>query len=72
MARIFYDEDAELARTMEYSAFEELGGRLVPGVMNMYPADEPDERTTLRYEELEFDVDLDQSFFSLRTLQRGR
>ena len=68
----FYDEDAELARTMEYSAFEELGGRLVPGVMDMYPADEPDERTTLRYEELEFDVDLDQSFFSLRTLQRGR
>ena len=30
------------------------------------------ERTSFRYEELEFDVDLDTSFFSLRTLQRGR
>lgn len=68
----YYDEDGELARTMEYSAFAEMGGRLVPGVMDMRPADKPEERTTFRYEELEFDVDLAPSFFSLRTLQRGR
>ena len=68
----YYDEDGALARTMEYSAFTEMGGRLVPGVMDMRPADKPGERTTFRYEELEFDVDLAPSFFSLRTLQRGR
>ncbi|MYD72344.1 MAG: outer membrane lipoprotein-sorting protein [Acidobacteria bacterium] len=68
----FYDEGGDLARTMEYSAFTEMGGRLVPGVMDMQPADKPDERTSFRYEELEFDVDLEESFFSLRTLQRGR
>lgn len=68
----YYDEDGELARTMEYSAFAEMGGRLVPGVMDMRPADKPEERTTFRYDELEFDVDLAPSFFSLRTLQRGR
>ena len=68
----FYDEDGELARTMEYSAFTEMGGRMVPGLMDMQPADKPTERTTFRYEELEFDVDLEESFFSLRTLQRGR
>ena len=68
----FYDESGELARTMAYSDFTELGGRVVPGVMDMNPADKPGERTTFRYEELEFDVDLDESFFSLRTLQRSR
>ena len=68
----YYDEDGALARTMEYSAFAEMGGRLVPGVMDMRPADKPGERTTFRYEELEFDIDLAPSFFSLRTLQRGR
>ena len=68
----FYDEDGELARTMEYGAYAEFGGRVVPGVMDMRPADKPGERTTIRYEELEFDVDVEQSFFSLRTLQRGR
>jgi outer membrane lipoprotein-sorting protein len=68
----YYDEDGELARTMEYSEIREFSGRLVPAVMNMVPADKPGERTTIRYEELEFDVDVDESFFSLRTLQSGR
>ncbi len=68
----FYDEDGELARTMEHGAFTEFSGRLVPGTMDMYPADKPDERTTVHYEELEFDIDLDPSYFSLRNLQRGR
>ena len=68
----YYDEDGDLARTMEYSEYGEFGGRLVPAVTNMQPADKPGERTTIRYEELEFDVDIDPSFFSLRTLQSGR
>ena len=40
--------------------------------MDMRPADKPDERTTLRYDELQFGVDVDESFFSLRTLQSRR
>ena len=68
----FYDEDGELVRTMDYGEFMEFDGRTVPGVMDMHPADKPDERTTIRYDELEFDVDLDPSFFSLRSLQRSR
>jgi hypothetical protein len=68
----FYDEDGELARTMEHSAFTEMDGRLLPAVMNMYPADKPGERTTMRYEEIEFDIDVGPSFFSLRNLQGGR
>ena len=68
----FYDEDGELARTMEHSDFTRMDGRLLPAVMDMYPADKPGERTTMRYEELEFDIDVDPSFFSLRNLQGGR
>ena len=68
----FFDENGELARTVEHGDYTEFSGRIVPRVMNMHPADKPDERTTIRYEELEFDIDVDPSFFSLRTLQRGR
>lgn len=68
----FYDEDGELSRTMTYSEFIELGGRLVPAVLDMRPADKPGERTLIRYEELEFDIDIDRSFFSLRNLQSLR
>jgi outer membrane lipoprotein-sorting protein len=68
----YYDEDHVLARTMEFSDFRVMGGRKVPGAMHMQPADKPDERTSMIYENLEFDVDIEASFFSLQTLKRRR
>jgi len=68
----YYDEDKQLARTMEFSEYRDLGGRIVPAVMDMRPADKPSERTTMRYDEIEFDIDLKQSFFSLQSLKRRR
>ena len=68
----YYDEDGDLSRTMTFSEFKNLGGRIVPAVMEMHPADKPSERTTMRYDELEFDIDIDQSFFSLQTLKSRR
>jgi hypothetical protein len=38
----------------------------------MYPEDKPGERTSIRYKELEFGIDIDRSFFSLQTLKRRR
>ena len=34
------------------------------------PEDKPDESTVIHYEKMEFDIGLDDDFFSLRTLQR--
>ncbi len=68
----YYDEDGGLVRTMRYTEFENLGGRTVPFVMEMQPEDKPGERTTVRYQELEFDIDIDRSFFSLQNLKRLR
>ncbi len=68
----YYDEDGERARSLEWSEYVNIGGRVMPKLMNMRPADKPGERTTMRYDELEFDVDIDESFFSLRTLQSRR
>ena len=68
----YYDEDGDLARTMQFSEFRDLGGRIVPAVMDMHPVDKPGERTILRYEELEFDIDIEQSFFSLQMLKSRR
>ena len=68
----YYDEDGGLARTLSFSDYRVMGGRLVPAVMEMRPADEPREYTKLVYESLEFDIGIDRSFFSLRTLKRRR
>jgi hypothetical protein len=67
----YYDEDGTLVRTFTFSDFRRMGGRLVPAVMEARPEDKPDERTTVRYSDLEFNLGLDQSFFSLRALRSG-
>ena len=72
LAVSYYDEDGELARSMEFSDFANMGGRVIPRLMMMRPADKPGEYTSMRYEDLEFDVDIDESFFSLRALQNPR
>lgn len=68
----YYDEDGVLIRTMFYSQFQRFGDRTVPAVMRMIPEDKPGEQTIVRYDELEFDIDVDKSFFSLQTLKRRR
>ena len=68
----YYDESDELMRTMTFSENRVMGSRLVPTVMTMEPADKPGETTVVRYHELEFDVGLDEDYFSLRNLRRER
>jgi len=67
----FYDERAELARTMTFGDYQRMGGRLVPARSVVHPADKPDESTLLVYRDLEFDIGLEPSFFSLQRLQQG-
>ncbi len=67
----YFDEDGTLVRTMTFSEYRVMGGRLVPAVMELRPVDKPDERTLFRYSELEFDLNIDESFFSLRALRSG-
>lgn len=68
---LYLDEDMELARTMTFSDVRELGGRRLPARMRVVPADEPEESTEVVYHALEFDVDLDEGFFSLRNLEKA-
>jgi len=65
----YYDERGTLVRTMTFSDYRTFGSRLVPSVTTVRPADKPDERTTIRYRQLAFDVHLTPDFFSLRSLQ---
>jgi outer membrane lipoprotein-sorting protein len=67
---LYYDEDLELARTMIFEDVRKLGGRTLPALMKIVPADKPNEYTEFRYEKVEFNIKLDQEIFSLRNLQR--
>jgi outer membrane lipoprotein-sorting protein len=64
----YYDEDMDLARTMTYSDVRNLGGRRIPAKIEMRPADKPGEHTEIVYHDIEFDIELSDDLFTLRSL----
>ena len=66
----YYDEDLELARTMTFAEVETIGGRTLPTRSRIQPADKPDEYTEIMYAGIDFDIEIPDSVFSLRNLQR--
>jgi len=67
-----YDQRDNLANTTEFQNIGEMGGRIFPSKMVLTPADKSEQRTILEYKSLEFDVDLDPSFFTQQNMRRVR
>ncbi len=69
LTETFYDEDMQIARTFSFTDVKILGGRQRPAVMRVVPADKPSEFTEFVYEELELNIPINDSFFSLSQLK---
>ena len=68
----YYDEDDFLINTMKLSNIKNMGGRIIPTHLEMIPADEPANKTVIDYLDMEFDLNLKESFFSLQNMKRIR
>ena len=68
----YYDRKGRLSRTMQLEGIKEMGGRLIPTRIVISPEREEGRRTVLTYLHVEFDVELDESLFSLAQLERRR
>lgn len=65
----YYGEDGQLRRTATFSEWETMDGRQVPTRMRMTPSDKPGEFTEMKYKELDFDLKIAESIFSLKALR---
>lgn len=66
-----YSERGELIRTITLSDIKRLGGRRVPARLECLPATKKGQRTTLQYQDLQFDVPLKDDFFNYQRLQKA-
>ncbi len=66
----YYDEDGELKRTMTFEDVRQMGGRKIPTLIKLVPADSPAEYTQMLYHDLKFDLELPKRIFSLSELRR--
>lgn len=68
----FYDEDEYLVNTMTMSDIKEVGGRTIPTRLEMVPAENQEQKTVIIYGDFQFDIDLQDSFFSVQNLKTIR
>lgn len=68
----FYDEDAYLISYMLGKEVKMIGGKMLPTVLEMVPVEEEGHKTVMRYSELEFDLEISDSFFSTQNMKKVR
>ena len=68
----FYDEDDYLVNTMYGKEVKELGGKMLPSVLEVVPADEEGHKTIITQHWIKFDEPIKLDFFSTSNMKRVR
>lgn len=68
----FYDEDDILVNTELLTEIKKMDDRLIPTRMEMIPADKPGHKTSMVFTEVDFDLPLQESFFSIQNMKKIR
>ncbi|MCF8245081.1 MAG: outer membrane lipoprotein-sorting protein [Saprospiraceae bacterium] len=65
-----FDDDGDLVNTITSSEFKVFGDRLLPSLMEMVPADKAGHKTIMRYQSIQYDKPIEDSFFSTENMKR--
>ena len=68
----FYDQDGELVKILKTMEVAEMGGRVIAKRQRMNKADEPDEWTEIEVNDVEYELELKDSMFTLSNLRNPR
>lgn len=68
----YYDEDGFLINIENAYNLKKMSDRIIPTKIEMIPVDEEGKKTVLEFLELEFNIDIDDSFFSKQNMKKVR
>jgi len=67
-----FDEDDFLVSTLYFKDIKNMGGRTIPTLIEMVPHDKRGQKTILKYNKAEYDIRIEDSFFSVQNLKNVR
>lgn len=67
-----YDEDGYLINIVLFSDIKMMDGRLLPAKMEYIPVDKDGHKTEIIYHDVDYNIDIDEAFFSLQNMKRIR
>ena len=68
----FFDQDGELVKGLQTMEITEMGGRTIAKRQRMNKADKPDEWTEIQVIDVDYDIELKASLFTLSNLRNPR
>ncbi len=68
----FFDEELELVNKEVCSNIKQFGDRKLPSKMKMTPMDKPGNQTIIEISDMEYDVNMPESFFSQQNMRQVR
>ena len=68
----FYDEDNYLVNTEILTDVKKMDDRIMPTRMEMIPADEEGHKTVIIFDDIKFNIKINESFFSQQNMKRIR
>ncbi|QNL21250.1 outer membrane lipoprotein-sorting protein [Hyphobacterium sp. CCMP332] len=66
----YYDEDEYLVNIMTGSLVKIFDGKKLPSRMEMIPVEKKGQKTVIIYNDLEFDIDISDNFFTTQNMKR--
>ena len=68
----FFDQDGELVKSLKTMEVANMGGRTIAKRQRMSKADDPDEWTEIQVNDVQYEIDLKDSLFTLSNLRNPR
>ena len=68
----YFDEDDYLVKTEKASDIKTISGRVIPTKYTLIPADEEGHKTIVKVDEIDFNIPLEDDFFSQQNMKRLR
>lgn len=69
---VYYDEDGYKVKSEIGKNVKKIGGRLLPTIIEIIPEDDPGKKTIVEMNNIEFDVKIEEAFFSQQNMKRIR
>ena len=72
MKNEYYDENGYLINRETLSKIKNVGNRIMPTFFEMIPVDKEGHKTTMEFTTMEFDININDDFFSIQNMKRIR
>jgi outer membrane lipoprotein-sorting protein len=68
----FFDEDGFMLNILNALKVERMGNRMIVSQVEMTPADNPEQKTVIEYKKIDFDIPIQDNFFSIQNMRSLR